>query len=103
MLVTPTPVCLLIVVVELGKGYMFAMVLFSPRPIRLIFMVAPLMIVVVLSVVVGPVIFGSQRGWRYCHRRYKGGTQHGRVQEMGHRCSHTWCKATAVPLFADGS
>src|SRR5579872_3340194 len=101
MLVTPTPVCLLIVVVELGKDYIFAMALFSPRTIRLVFMAAPLMIVVVLFVVVGLVIFGSQRGWRYRHRRYKCGAQHGRVQEMGHRCFHNGCKATAVPLFAD--
>ena len=62
MFVTPAPVCLLIVVFELGKVSILAMVLFGIHAIRLIFMTIPLMIVIVLFVVVGAsssVIFGS--------------------------------------------
>jgi hypothetical protein len=63
MLVTPTPVSLLIVVVELGKRTVFAMIFFRVDTIRLIFMTVPFMIVIVLFVVVGLsrlVILGSQ-------------------------------------------
>ena len=63
MLVTPAPICLLIVVFKLGKIAVFAMVVFCPDTIRLIFMVVPFMIVVVLFVVVdarGFLILGSQ-------------------------------------------
>src|SRR5579863_5219540 len=99
MLVAPAPVCLSIVLVEPRKGRIFAMILFSPRTVRPIFMAAPLMIVVVLFVVVGLAIFGPQRGWRNCHRDDKGRTQHGRVEKKGHLCSHPGDTATAGPLF----
>jgi len=78
MIVTPAPICLLIVVVELGKIAIFAMVLFRPHTIRLIFVAIPFMIVIVLFVVVsahGFVIVGLQPRWRYCYGGYKGGTQ----------------------------
>ncbi len=63
---TPAPVRLLVIVIELGKIAILAMVLFCIHTIRLIFMSIPLMIVIVFFVVVGAsgvVIFGSQRHW----------------------------------------
>ena len=51
MFVAPAPVRLLIVVVELGKIAIFAMVLFCVHTVRLIFMSIPLMIVIVFFVV----------------------------------------------------
>jgi len=75
MIVTPAPVGLLIVVLELGKIAVFAMVLFRIHAICLIFVIVPLMIVVVLIVVVCdsfPVL-GSQRVWHQCYRDRKGG------------------------------
>ena len=68
MIVTPAPVGLLIVVMELGETGVLAMVLFRIRTIRLIFMIIPFMIVVVLFIVVGPggrVLLGSQGGRRH--------------------------------------
>jgi hypothetical protein len=56
------------------------MVLFSPRAIRFVFVLAPLVIVIVLFVVIGFAIFGSQDCWCYCHWRYKGRADQGRVQ-----------------------
>ena len=53
MLMTPAPVCLLIVGSELGKLDRFAMVLGVVRSIRLIFPTIPFMIVIVFCVVVG--------------------------------------------------
>src|ERR1035438_5753047 len=63
MLVTPVPVNLLIVVFELGKIAVFAMVLFCIDTIRLAFLTIPLMIVVVLFVVIGDsgLVVGSQQ------------------------------------------
>jgi hypothetical protein len=75
MFVTPAPVCLLIVVFELGKIAISAMVLFCIHMIRLVFMTIPFMIVIVLIVMVGAsvfVIFRSQPCWRHCYGDYKG-------------------------------
>jgi len=91
MLVTPVPVCLSIVVFELVKIAIFAMVLFYIHTIRLIFMIVPFMIVIVLFVVVcasGLLIVGSQRPWRHGYWGHKGGTQQGRIPETGHGNSH---------------
>ena len=63
MFVTPAPVGLLIVVVELDKRRIFAVVVFYVHLIRLIFITVPLMIVIVLFVMVGDTylrIRGSQ-------------------------------------------
>src|ERR1035438_1125311 len=88
MLVTPVPVILLIVVFELGKIAVFAMVLFCIDTIRLAFLTIPLMIVVVLFVVIGDsgLAVGSPQSWRHCHRDHKGGTQQGSIPETGHSC-----------------
>ena len=67
MLVTPSPVSLLIVVFEFGEIGIFAMGLFGPRAVRPIFLPIPFMIVIVFLVVIGAssrVILGSQGGWR---------------------------------------
>jgi len=83
MLVTPAPICLLIVLVDPGKIAIFTMVLLCIQAIRLIFMTIPFMIVIVLFVVVGAslLIFGSQSCWRHCDWGYKGGSQQGRIPE----------------------
>ena len=91
MLVAPAPVCLLIVFVEPGKCFVFAMVLFSIHAIRLIFLSIPLMIVVVLFVVVGAsgfLILGSQRCGRNSYGNYKGGAQQGCFPETWHGYFH---------------
>src|ERR1039458_4151004 len=65
MLVAPVPVILLIVVFELGKFAGFAMVLFCIDTIRLIFLTAPCMVVIVFFVVIaasGLLILGAQGG-----------------------------------------
>jgi hypothetical protein len=107
MLVTPSPVCLLIVIFEFGKIAVLAMVLLGVRAIRLIFMIVPLVIVVVLFVVVADsslVIFGAQRYGRHCYWGYKGGTKQGRIQETGHdwiillpAIEQFWYQAVADP------
>jgi len=91
MLVTPVPVRLLIALVGFGKIAILAMVLFQVNAIRLIFMTIPFMIVIVVLVVVGAsvlliglLIVGSQRCWRYCDWCYKGSAEHGRIPEAGH-------------------
>ncbi len=68
MLVTPAPVCLLILVFEFIEIAVFTMVLFGVHTIRLIFVAVPLMIVIVLFVVVcaSVISLGSQRKWCYC-------------------------------------
>ena len=76
MIVTPAPVSLLIVVFELGKIAIFAMVLFCIHTIRLIFMTIPFMIVIVLFVVISDrlvilvilVVLGAQRHGGHCER-----------------------------------
>jgi hypothetical protein len=82
---------LLILIFELGKIAIFAMVLFQVRTIRLIFMIIPLMIVIVTFVVVlasvpliGLLIVGSQRRWSHRDWDCKGGAQQGRIPETGH-------------------
>src|ERR1700692_1258691 len=86
MLVTPPPVCLLIVVAKPGKFLIFAMVLFCPHTIRAIFMAIPVMIVVMLLVMVSAIV-GEQRCWRYRDRGHQGGRQQGRIQKSGHAYS----------------
>ena len=56
----------------------------------LILMIVPFMIVVVLLVMVatrgcGPMILGSQHGWRHGDWDGKRGTQQGRIQETKHK------------------
>jgi len=77
MLVTPTPVCLLIVGPELGELDSFAMVLRVVRAIRLVFTTIPFMIVIVFCVMVGAnsrcrrlAILGSQRCGHRCQWDY---------------------------------
>jgi membrane protein implicated in regulation of membrane protease activity len=87
MIVAPLPVGLLVVVMELGELDVFAMVLGSIHPIRLILMIIPFMIVIVLFVVVLAICFviiGEQRYRRNRYRDYKGGAQQGRIPETGH-------------------
>jgi hypothetical protein len=68
MFVTPAPIGLLIVLVDLSKIPILAMGLFSLRAIRLIFLTIPYMIVVVSFVVVRAslLIFSSQGCGRDC-------------------------------------
>jgi hypothetical protein len=64
MLVTPAPISLLIVVIELRKIAIFAMVLFGVRAIRLIFILVPFVIVIFVLVVIddfGFLIRGPKR------------------------------------------
>lgn len=77
MLVTPSPIGLLVVFFELGKITIFAMVFFGIHTIGLVFMAIPFVIFVVLFVVIGAnlVLFGSQRCWPYCYRDHQGGAQ----------------------------
>jgi hypothetical protein len=72
---------------ELGKVAILAMVLCYVQAIRLIFMIIPFMIVIVFFVVVGASGLGSQRDWSDCDWGHKGGAQHGRIPETGHRLS----------------
>src|ERR1039457_964932 len=87
MLVAPVPVILLIVVFELGKFAGFAMVLFCIDTIRLIFLTAPCMVVIVFFVVIaasGLLILGSQHARRHCYWDHEGCTQQGGTQETEH-------------------
>jgi len=52
MIVTPAPVSLLIVVLELGKRLVFTMVFLRPHAVGSIFVTVPLMVVVMLCVVI---------------------------------------------------
>jgi hypothetical protein len=103
---TPAPVCLPIIFVELGKSDIFTMVLFCVHMIRPIFVVIPFMIVIMLVVVIdnGPVILGEQRGWRHCDGGDKGGSEESRIPETGRDYSHTWqqgtCRARHFPAAA---
>ena len=87
MLVTPVPVILLIVLFELGKLDVFAMVLLGIDTICLVFLTVPCVVVIVLFVVIGAsglLIFGSQHSRRHCYWGHKGGTQQGSTPETGH-------------------
>ena len=87
MLVPPVPVVLLIVVFELGKIVVLAMVLFCIDAIRLIFLTGPSVVVIVLFVVIsarGIVVLGSQGYWRYCNWGHKCGAQQGCIPETRH-------------------
>src|ERR1022692_4833515 len=87
MFVAPVPVILLIILFELGKLAVFAMVLFCIDTIRLIFLAVPCMVVVVLFVVIGasgPLILGSQRCRGHRNGGHQGGTQQSYVPETGH-------------------
>jgi hypothetical protein len=100
MLVTPSPVSLLIVVFEFGKIGIFAMGLFGPRAVRPIFLTIPFMIVVMFLVVIGvsgPVILGPQGGWCKYDRSQERRTEYCCVPEMGRDYFHTWDKAIVVP------
>jgi membrane protein implicated in regulation of membrane protease activity len=89
MVVTPAPIGLLIVVLELVELAVFVMGLFAPSTVSLILMIVPLMIVIVLFVVVaGTLVFvGEQRNWRYRDRDQKGGAKQSRIQKTGHDVS----------------
>jgi hypothetical protein len=103
MLVTPSPVSLLIVVFEFGEIGIFAMGLFGPRAICPIFLTIPFMIVVMFLVVIGvsgPVILGAQSGWRKCDRSQKRRSEYCCVPETGCDYFHTRHKAIGVPDVA---
>jgi hypothetical protein len=86
VIVTPAPIGLLIVVAELGKIAIFAVILFRVHTIRLILMTIPLMIVVVLLIVVSASlwIFGPQCDGRNGDWDDKSGTQQDCIQKTGH-------------------
>lgn len=87
MFVAPVPVILLILLFELGEIGGFAMILFCIDAIRLIFLAAPCMVVIVLLVVIGagrPLILGSQ--WDHRNWGYQGGTQQSYAPETAHVC-----------------
>ena len=69
----PTPVILLITIFEFVEVGIFAVPLFDPDAIRLIFVVVPLVIVVMLFVVVVIVssIVRPQRGRSQCDWKYE--------------------------------
>jgi hypothetical protein len=73
MIVTPSPVCLLIFVPELGERLVLAMILLYPHTVRPIFTAVPFVVVVVPFVVVYAIL-GSGR-WGHCDRRDEGGAQ----------------------------
>jgi hypothetical protein len=104
MLVTPAPVSLLIVVIELRKIAIFAMVLFGVRTIRLIFILVPFVIVIFVLVVIddlGFLIRGPKRCRYECYWGHQGGAQYGFIPETGHVYSpvqqHSKYRATHSP------
>jgi len=73
MLVPPAPVCFAIIVFEVGKIVIPAVILFCPHSICSILVIIPLMIVILSPMVVGSlVIFGAQRCGSQEHRSEKG-------------------------------
>src|ERR1035437_7102511 len=87
MLVAPVPVILLIILFELGKIAVFAMIFFCIETIRFIFLTVPCMVVIVLFVVIaasGLLILGSQHSRRHCYWGHQGRTQQGCTPETGH-------------------
>jgi hypothetical protein len=104
MLMTPAPVGLLIVVVELGKDDTFAMAFLYPHAIRLIFMIIPLMIVIVSFVVVDDLmILGAQRCGDHCDWGYQNGAQQDGIQETGHDYSpNPEIRQLPCQAFGDG-
>jgi hypothetical protein len=96
----PSPIGLLIVLIELGKIAVFAMTLFCPYFIRLILMIVPLMIVVVIFVVVsvtGLVIVGPQRGRHACRCGREDGATQSYIPKTGHDFYHIDDRAIGVP------
>jgi len=76
MFVTPAPIGLLILLMKPGKIMVSPMVLFQVDPVRSIFVVVPLVIVIVFPVVIGArVILGLQRVGRHCYRDDQRGAQ----------------------------
>jgi len=61
MIVTPSPISFSILLFERGEIPILPMVLSYPYPIGPIFVAVPFMIIIVALVVIGPMIFGSQR------------------------------------------
>src|ERR1017187_8232808 len=87
MVVAPVPVILLIVLFELRKIAVFAMVLFCIDTIRLIFLAVPCMVVIVLFVVIGAsglLILGAQSCRGHCNWGHQGGTQQSHIPETRH-------------------
>ncbi len=110
MLVTPAPVCLLVVGFEFGELDGFVVFLRVVCAIRLIFTIVPFMIVIIFFIVVGPngrVILGAKRCGHNCHWRQESGTQQGRVAEMRNGYFHRtvqWhlCGQTAETMVRAG-
>jgi hypothetical protein len=79
MIVAPTPIRLLVLFPHFGKVFVLAMVLLRPHPIRLVFVVIPVVIVIMGSIVVDTIIvmvvamvvmvLSKHRGWRDCNWR----------------------------------
>ena len=63
MFVTPAPVCLPVILVDLGKLAISVMVFLYIHTIGAIFMTIPLMIVIVAFVVIDNYSLGSQKCW----------------------------------------
>lgn len=92
MVVTPVPIRLLIVLLELGKLAIFAMVLFGVDAIRLILMIVPFMIVIVFLVVVAArAVLGYRRYWRDKSR-----AQQSRAEKTGSDCFHAATKSNRM-------
>lgn|SRR5579863_638892 len=104
MLVTPSPVCLLIAGLEPGKLNSFAMVFCVVSTIGLIFATIPFVIVIVSFVVIGAdgscsrlAILGSHCRWHHCQWEDEGGAQQGRVAETWHHYFHAVSGASTGP------
>jgi hypothetical protein len=83
MLMTPSPIVLLIFCLELLEVYVFAVIFLGPHPVRFVFMAIPLMVVIVAFVMVF-VIFRPELSWRERHWNDKRGSHKGRRKNGFH-------------------
>jgi hypothetical protein len=102
MLVTPTPVGLLLASVKRIKLAIFVMVCVSVHAVRLIFATIPVVVVMMGLVVVDDnvgLVLGSERSGSQCEWRYQGDTQEGSTSETW-RYLHIRDRAVPAPLMS---
>jgi hypothetical protein len=79
MVMAPAPVAFPILILELGEGDVFAVVLFGVHPIRLVFVAIPLVVIIVALIVVFLVrrleLDGGERHRDNQHRTQQGSRQ----------------------------
>src|SRR5579872_1572086 len=97
LLVAPAPVGLPVSFLEPVKIFIFPMVLPYPDPVSAIFVIVPLVIIIVFTVVISPRLVRSEGQWQ-SHRNNKRCSEQRSIQKSRESYSHGKARARFEPV-----